>query len=49
MGHLVRGAATVRGRPRLVSIAFGLATIIKVIRFQTLRIKELAQSGEAAA
>ena len=27
----------------LTSIAFGLATIIKVIRFQTLRIKELAQ------
>ncbi len=27
----------------LVSIAFGLATIIKVIRFQTLRMKELAQ------
>ena len=33
----------------LVSIAFGLATIIKVIRFQTLRIKELAQSEQAAA
>ena len=33
----------------LVSIAFGLATIIKVIRFQTLRIKELAQSGQAPA
>ncbi len=27
----------------LTSIAFGLATIIKVIRFQTLRMKELAQ------
>ena len=27
----------------LASIAFGLATIIKVIRFQTLRIKELAR------
>ena len=33
----------------LVSIAFGLATIIKVIGFQTLRIKELAQSEQAAA
>ena len=33
----------------LVSIAFGLATIIKVIRFQTLRIKELAQGGQATA
>ncbi len=31
----------------LVSIAFGLATIIKVIRFQTLRIKELAQGEQA--
>ncbi len=28
----------------LTSIAFGLATIIKVIRFQTLRVKELAQA-----
>ena len=27
----------------LVSITFGLATIIKVIRFQTLRMKEMAQ------
>ncbi len=33
----------------LVSIAFGLATIIKVIGFQTLRIKELAQSEQAGA
>ncbi len=31
----------------LVSIAFGLATIIKVIRFQTLRIKELALGEQA--
>ena len=31
----------------LASIAFGLATIIKVIRFQTLRIKELAQGAQA--
>ena len=30
----------------LTSIAFGLATIIKVIRFQTLRIKELAQGAQ---
>ena len=30
----------------LASIAFGLATIIKVIRFQTLRIKELAQGAQ---
>ncbi len=29
----------------LTSITFGLATIIKVIRFQTLRIKELAQAS----
>ena len=29
----------------LTSIAFGLATIIKVIRFQTLRVKELAQAS----
>lgn len=29
----------------LTSIGFGLATIIKVIRFQTLRIKELAQAN----
>lgn len=33
----------------LTSIAFGLATIIKVIRFQSLRIKELAQGGTASA
>jgi len=31
----------------LVSITFGLATIIKVIRFQTLRIQELAQGEQA--
>ncbi len=31
----------------LVSIGFGLATIIRVIRFQTLRIRELAQASEA--
>ena len=29
----------------LTSIAFGLATIIKVIRFQTLRVKELVQAS----
>ena len=29
----------------LTSIAFGLATIIKVIRFQSLRIKELARTA----
>ncbi|MCH7698535.1 MAG: hypothetical protein IH865_06330 [Chloroflexi bacterium] len=29
----------------LTSIAFGLATIIKVIRFQALRVKELAQAS----
>ncbi len=33
----------------LLSITFGLATIIKIIRFQTLRIKELAQGGQATA
>jgi hypothetical protein len=33
----------------LASIAFGLATIIKVIRFQTLRVKELAQGEQASA
>lgn len=33
----------------LVSIAFGLATIIQVIRFQTLRIKEIAQETQATA
>jgi len=33
----------------LTSIGFGLATIIKVIRFQTLRIQELAQGGTASA
>ncbi|MCH7580067.1 MAG: hypothetical protein IIC91_02950 [Chloroflexi bacterium] len=33
----------------LTSIAFGLATIIKVIRFQSLRMKELAQGGTASA
>lgn len=33
----------------LLSITFGLATIIKIIRFQTLRIKELAQGGEVTA
>ena len=33
----------------LVSIAFGLATIIKVIRFQTLRVQEMAQGEQATA
>lgn len=33
----------------LASIAFGLATIIKVIRFQTLRIKEMAEEQPAAS
>lgn len=32
----------------LTSITFGLATIIKIIRFQTLRVKELAQQIRAA-
>ena len=32
----------------LVSIAFGLATIIRVIRFQTLRMKEMAVGDQAA-
>ncbi len=32
----------------LTSIAFGLATIIQVIRFQTLRVRELGQEEEAA-
>ncbi len=32
----------------LVSIAFGLATIIEIIRFQALRIKELALGDQAA-
>jgi len=33
----------------LASIAFGLATIIQVIRFQTLRIKELAEQTPTVA
>jgi len=33
----------------LFSITFGLATIIKVIRFQTLRVKELVQGVQTAS
>ncbi len=32
----------------LASITFGLATIVKVVRFQTLRIKELAEGRRSA-
>ena len=33
----------------LASIAFGLITILRVIRFQTLRIRELAEESVRAA
>ena len=49
LGQLVPGFMFLGFARISFAIAFGLATIIKVIRFQTLRIKELAQSEQAPA